>query len=230
MTTTTTSPRRGFKRARKVGAALVGMALVGGAAYAALSWYQARGTGSANAAVYSVDLIGAPAYDHAAADPEEEGADARLADGGGALNYLPVFSVASAATTVTATDAFTVDLNSAYPGYVSKIETQWERRANGIPMRLQAVTVVQPGTDLPFAAGTAPVVAWLDAVTCGVTLDNTDVIDGSPDEFGDVWLMATDQLTEGASVPFDVLVQWVPQGVYSAASCNSTIPATTAAP
>lgn len=220
--TLTPTRRRRASRTTRVVAVIIGAALAGGAAYAALTWYQSRGTGSTNVSIYDLTLTAATSGDATAAGPDA------LLDGS-------TLTPGIGQTLVTLTDGslgtFTVGTYNGVPGYVAPVALTYAAQASGIPMSLQSVKVVQTGTDLPFPAGTAPVVAYM-ATGCGTGIDSDP---GSPTPGSTtvgLRLVTTDAAPDntGTPAPFDVVVEWVPTSLYAAGVCQSTPPATPAAP
>jgi len=208
-----TQTSRRWSRGRKLLAAVAGMALVGGAAYAALTWAQTRGTGTSDELQTQVLLSAVISQDTTAAATDTT-VDGPLTPGLGST------------TAVKVGNDFTVDVSSGYVGYIAPVRVEYLLPSSGSPvdMELSGVRIVQAGTDLPFSSGQAPVVAWSTVCSVLVNMNGGQTSTGAP---VDLRLLHTDAFS--GTDTWDVLVDFQPASpTDDAAHC--TPETTTAAP
>lgn len=212
-----TSARRGRSRATKVTAAVLGAALAGGAAFAALTWWNTRGTGTATRLAASVTLDVVASLDGAT------GTDVVLDDGAITVGPGHVGTLAAVKTGTGPAAAFTMTTTDAYPGYVAPVSLRYLRPAGAVPLEVVGVRAVQSGTTLPLT-GPDVVVPFLDSTTpCGTDVTATT----APGTEVRVLVLHTDAFT--ANTAYDVLVEFAPvslAGVAAPGSSYYTTPGT----
>lgn len=220
MNTQYKTPRKKAGKLVKATAILCGFGAVGMFASAALDWVQSRGDVTTSQLNYGMELV--PAGFTAS---ETNNADTVILEAGSGFTVGPELANYTASV-ISATDlTWQASVTDAYPGLLVDV-TAPHKNTGAEPLKLQSISVVDPGTGLPFAAGTAPAVPVLlnaSPFNCSSPAVVTDA---------QATLKLGAMLTDQVGAPFQVVAQFVPAALQNLAACEASVvyPATTAAP